>query len=131
MNAFERPDMDASSFRLRVYQIVEAIPVGRVTTYGAIARALGQPRAARIVGGALSRVPAHLDLPCHRVVNRVGYLSGGWSFGHPDVMKTHLLEEAVPFRDEWHVDLESCFWDPSADFDSASSDEVDDFYHIA
>lgn len=96
----------------RVYAIVARIPKGRVTTYGDIARALGQVRGARMVGWLLNAVPEGLDLPCHRVVNRYGYLSGGWHFGHPDVMKGLLLADGVPFSDEYQVDLAQCRWLP-------------------
>ncbi len=106
-----------STFAERVYGIVAAIPAGRVTTYGLIARAIGSPRSARIVGWTLRHGPDHHDLPAHRVVNRIGFLSGGWHFGHPDVMRDRLLAEGVPFRDldEYLVDINACLWDPSDD----------------
>lgn len=112
----------------RVHRIVAQIPYGSVTSYGAIARALGEPRAARMVGWAVSSPPPDLHLPCHRVVNRIGYLSGGWHFGHPDVMRDRLAEEGVTFAAEYQVDLKRHFWDPS--LASATSDEMDDFENI-
>ena len=105
----------SSQFAARVYDIVARIPHGRVTTYGRIARTIGDPRGARMVGWALLHVADERDLPCHRVVNRVGLLSGGWHFGHPDVMRGLLLAEGVPFREEYQVDLERCVWEPWAD----------------
>jgi methylated-DNA-protein-cysteine methyltransferase-like protein len=108
-----------------VYAIVGRIPYGRVTTYGAIARTIGSIRGARMVGWLMHAVPPELDLPCHRVVNRTGFLSGGWHFGHPDVMRELLLAEGVPFRAEYEVDLKRCLWLPWED-DSAAADEVDD-----
>ena len=102
-------------FPERVYAVVARIPHGQVTTYGRIARALGEPRAARMVGWALRHVASDHDLPCHRVVNRIGVLSGGWHFGHPDIMRDRLLAESVPFRDEHQVDLAACLWDPADD----------------
>lgn len=102
-------------FAARVYAIVARIPYGRVTTYGRIAQALGSIRGARMVGWALDSVPPELDLPCHRVVNRVGLLSGGWHFGHPDVMRGLLRAEGVPFVDEFQVDLRRCLWEPWED----------------
>jgi len=99
-------------FSARVYNLVARIPTGRVTSYGRIARALGEPRSARMVGWALMHAPADRDLPCHRVVNRVGLLSGGWHFGHPSVMRGMLLAEGVPFLDEDQVDLVRCLWEP-------------------
>lgn len=110
----------------RVYGIVARIPRGRVTTYGAIARAVGSVRGARMVGWLLHSVPPELDLPCHRVVNRTGFLSGGWHFGHPDVMRDRLLAEGVPFEDEYQVDLSRSLWLPWEDELSSSPDEVDD-----
>jgi methylated-DNA-protein-cysteine methyltransferase-like protein len=109
-------EMDASSpstpFSQRVYAIVAAIPYGRVTTYGAIAYALGVPRAAREVGWALNVAPEASDLPCHRVVDREGRLSGGWHWGHPDVMAGLLHDEGVPFLEPHRVDLKRCLWTP-------------------
>ncbi len=105
---------ESSSFGRRVEAIVARIPEGRVTTYGAIARATGSPRASRIVGGVLARVEED-DLPCHRVVNREGRLSGGWAFGHPEIMRMLLREEGVPFLAEDQVDLAACFWDPAGE----------------
>lgn len=102
-------------FMERVIQVIRMIPEGRVTTYGWIARALGQPRSARMVGWAVLRMPAGHDLPAHRLVNRVGYLSGGWHFGHPQMMRALLEDENVPFIDELQVDLDACGWDPAED----------------
>lgn len=106
------PGMPASpDFAARVYDVVARIPRGRVTTYGRIARALGEPRSARMVGWALMAVVRD-DLPCHRVVNRNGNLTGGWHFGHPDIMRGLLLDEDVPFLADDRVDLAACVWDP-------------------
>ena len=91
-----------------VYAAVRRIPRGRVATYGQIARMIGRPRAARVVGYALSAAPA--DVPCHRVVNRQGGLSAAFS---PCGRETHrlLLEmEGVAFRPDGTVDLETCLW---------------------
>ncbi len=102
-------------FAARVYDLVARIPSGRVTTYGRIARAIGDPRGARMVGWALRHGCDERNLPCHRVVNRIGLLSGGWHFGHPDVMRGLLLAEDVPFTDEYQVDLDRCLWEPWSD----------------
>ena len=119
----------STSFANKVYTLVAQIPRGRVTTYGAIARALSEARSARMVGWAISSPPPELHLPCHRVVNRIGLLSGGWHFGHPDVMRDLLLAESVAFVDDYQVDLPRHYWQP--DLDSASTDKVDDFENIA
>ena len=101
----------------RVYDLVAKIPHGRVTTYGRIARALGATRSARMVGWALHATPPERQLPCQRVVNRNGELTGGWHWGHPDVMKALLVDEGVPFLDEYRVDLARCLWEPTASID--------------
>ncbi len=103
---------DTPNFFERVFVVVSRIPRGRVTTYGSIARALGTPRAARSVGWALSLAPDEDALPCHRVVDRNGFLSGGWHWGHPDIMAGLLQDEGVPFLDPYRVDLAACLWLP-------------------
>ena len=93
----------------RVHRIVEQIPYGRVTTYGAIARTLGVKSGARMVGWALNKsIP---NLPAHRVVNRLGQLSGRVHFGG-DVMRERLEQEGVTFKEDHAVDLDLHFWDP-------------------
>jgi methylated-DNA-protein-cysteine methyltransferase-like protein len=106
---------ERSRFLGRVYAVVALIPPGHVTTYGRIARVVGNPRSARMVGWALHGAPKELNLPCQRVVNRNGELTGGWSFGHPDVMRALLAAEGIPFRDEYVVDLMACLWEPADD----------------
>jgi methylated-DNA-protein-cysteine methyltransferase-like protein len=113
-------------FPERVYEIVAKIPYGRVTTYGDIARSLGSIRGARMVGWAMNGTPQDRNLPAHRVVNRIGFLSGGWHFGHPEVMKSRLVAEGVPFKDEYQVDLAKCRWLPWEDDELPPADEVDD-----
>jgi methylated-DNA-protein-cysteine methyltransferase-like protein len=107
----------SADFAERVYAVVARIPPGRVTTYGRIARALGSPRSARMVGWALARSPSTLNLPAQRVVNRQGVLTGALHFGHPDAMRDLLLEEGVTFVDEITVDLVTHLWDPAEDPD--------------
>lgn len=89
-----------------------AIPPGQVTTYGTIAAALGNRRAARMVGWALHSCPPEVGEHAHRVVNRYGELSGGWSWGHPDIMRQLLEDEGVTFADEYRVDLDRHLWIP-------------------
>jgi methylated-DNA-protein-cysteine methyltransferase related protein len=125
----ERSDQTGKStetFAERVFAIVAEIPRGRVTTYGRIAAALGTPRNARMVGWAVHDGPE--GLPFHRVVNRIGFLSAGWAFGHPDRMRALLEAEGVPFIEEHRVDLAKCVWEPGSEtvFLSASPDEMDD-----
>ena len=105
----------STAFQQRVKVIVGLIPSGSVTTYGRIARTIGDARGARMVGWTLNGLTATHGLPCHRVVNRTGELTGGWAFGHPDIMRQHLLDEGIPFRAEYEVDLAACVWDPWQD----------------
>jgi methylated-DNA-protein-cysteine methyltransferase related protein len=110
-----------NAFRDRVYTLVSQVPLGMVTTYGAIARALGDPRKAREVGWALASMPEVCSSPAHRVVNRVGELSGGWAFGAPEVQRRLLEAEGVDFTDDDRVDMRHHFWSPG-DGESAPHD---------
>ena len=75
----------------KVYNVVRKIPVGRVTTYGAIAKHIGSPNSSRMVGWAMNAAHQKSDVPAHRVVNRVGLLSGKHHFFGSNLMK-QLLE---------------------------------------
>lgn len=101
-------------FFSRVWAVVEHIPHGRVTTYGHIAEHLGVKSAARTVGWALSAA-AGTSLPCHRVVNRFGALSGQVHFGGPHIMEDLLKSEGVVFDDEGCVVLDRHLWIPGQD----------------
>ncbi|MEX0770126.1 MAG: MGMT family protein [Balneolaceae bacterium] len=102
-------------FYRRVYRIVAEIPPGRVTTYGAIARYLGVGSGARMVGYALNNLAGNEtegDVPAHRVVNRLGQLTGrSWFQGNS--MKEKLEQEGVGFTDEFQIDIRKYFWDPA------------------
>ena len=82
--------MKRISFNDSVYAMASLIPMGRVTTYGAIAKAIGSPRAARAVGNALGANTNPIVVPCHRVVRSDGVL-GGYSGGEGPVTKAKLL----------------------------------------
>lgn len=85
-------------FDARVYEVVWSVPAGETITYGEVARLIGSPRAARAVGGAMSRCPLFPAVPCHRVVRA----ADGWSGWGADVaLKWRLLDleraaESVP-----------------------------------
>ena len=61
-----------------VLSVVEEIPAGKVATYGQIARLIGRPRNARLVGRILRGAEQYGSYPCHRVVNHAGRLAPGW-----------------------------------------------------
>ncbi|WP_412068183.1 MGMT family protein [Rubrivirga sp. IMCC43871] len=110
-------DAPGGDFYPRVYEVVRRCPPGRVTTYGRIARALGAPRASRGVGWALKAIAGDadpFDVPCHRVVDREGRLSGRRHFETPTVMAERLAAEGVSFLGPDQVDLAAHLWDPVA-----------------
>lgn len=103
------------NFFEQVYQVVRQIPAGRVTSYGAIARALGSAGSSRMVGWAMRAAhTARPPIPAHRVVNRVGLLSGKLAFGSPTLMQQLLENEGVNVVDDRVVDFAAVFWDPQA-----------------
>lgn len=96
-----------------VYQVVRQIPRGRVTSYGAIARYLGDPRAARMVGWALNQSFVNEGfVPAHRVVNRNGLLTGKHHFGYSDTMMQLLENEGIMVVDDQIQRFSELFWDP-------------------
>lgn len=109
---------DSQDFYEKVYTVVEKIPPGRVTTYGAIAGYLGVRSGARMVGYALNNLLTRKpnsdkqDIPAHRVVNRLGQLTGRTYFPD-DTMRERLRQEEVVFKSEFTVDMEEHFWDPA------------------
>ncbi len=95
----------------KVYKVVEKIPYGKVTTYGAIAEVCGIKSAARTVGWAINGAKES-GLPCHRVVNRNGELTGKLHFGDPNLMEDLLRSEGIEFTDNGRVVMEKFFWQP-------------------
>ncbi|MFL5809469.1 MAG: MGMT family protein [Flavisolibacter sp.] len=103
---------DESFFEL-VFDVVRQIPRGRVTSYGAVAAALGTRMSARMVGWAMNS--AHRvkpRVPAHRVVNRQGLLTGKMHFGYPEQMQELLEKEGIVVRDDQVQDFQKKFWDP-------------------
>lgn len=92
-----------SGFFQEVYNIVAAIPEGKVMSYGQIARLLGRPRAAREVGRALRFCPEHL--PWQRVVMADGAIAAG---GHGETRKALLEAEGVIFLPDGRVNMKIC-----------------------
>lgn len=106
--------MSDLSFFEKVYAVVRQIPYGRVTSYRAIARYLGSEGSARMVGWAMNHSHTDtLDVPAHRVVNRIGMLTGKHHFGGPHVMQQLLESEGIEIIDDQIVHFEEHFWDPA------------------
>ncbi len=103
------------NFFERVYQIVAQIPYGKVTTYGAIAKALGAAKSARMVGWAMNASHGKGDLPAHRVVNRNGLLSGKHHFDGTHLMQQLLESEGLVIENYKIVHLENHLWIPTPD----------------
>jgi len=101
-------------FYQNVFEVVELIPKGRVTSYGAIANYLGARRSSRIVGWAMNASHARLPkIPAHRVVNRQGLLSGKMHFSTPTEMEELLKAEGHTVVANQIVNFETVFWDPN------------------
>jgi len=103
--------MEANFFE-RVYEIARQIPEGKVTSYGAIAKAIGAARSARMVGWAMNACHGRDDVPAHRVVNRVGLLSGKHHFEGTNLMQQLLENEGIEVENNQIVDFEKHFWQP-------------------
>lgn len=106
--------MKNDTFFEKVYEVVKCIPTGRVTSYGAIARFLGTGKSARMVGWAMNASHSQLEnVPAHRVVNRVGLLTGKHHFEGENVMKQLLESEGIEVSDDKVVNFAQLFWDPA------------------
>lgn len=95
-----------------VWEVVKLIPKGKVTTYGAIAKYLGSAKSSRMVGWAMNAAHGQKDIPAHRVVNRIGLLSGKMHFGTHNEMQKRLEKEGIKVIQDQIVDFEKVFWDP-------------------
>lgn len=103
---------DENFFEL-VFEVARQIPKGRVTSYGAIAECLGARSSARMVGWAMNgagRVKP--KVPAHRVVNRLGILSGKHHFSPPGMMEKLLKKEGIKVKNDQVVNFKILFWDP-------------------
>jgi methylated-DNA-protein-cysteine methyltransferase-like protein len=101
------------SFFERVYAVVRQIPEGKVTSYGAIARYLASSGSARMVGWAMNASHQREDVPAHRVVNRLGLLTGKHHFGGQNIMQQLLENEGVTVKENQVQQLDLHFWDPT------------------
>ena len=96
----------------QVYQVVRLIPVGRVSSYGAIAQYLGLKSGARMVGWAMNAAHGVPNVPAHRVVNSRGLLTGRNHFSSPTEMAELLEQEGVKIVNDRVFNFDSLFWNP-------------------
>ena len=100
------------NFFERVYVVARQIPYGKVTSYGSIAKVLGAARSARMVGWAMNASHNLEDVPAHRVVNRIGLLTGKHHFDGTNLMQQLLESEGIEVIDNQIIDFEKHFWLP-------------------
>ena len=99
-----------------VFEVARLIPKGRVTSYGAIAKYLGAACSSRMVGWAMNKSHTHpYPVPAHRVVNRLGLLSGKQHFGDPTIMQQLLESEGIKVKNDQVQNFEKLFWNPSTE----------------
>src|SRR5207249_9263698 len=103
----------AATLAARVFALVRACPVGRVTTYGWLAKTVGYSRGARMVGWIMNEAPE--GVPAQRVINSKGELTGSWAFGQQGKMRRMLEAEGIIFSADGRVDLKRYGWDPARD----------------
>ncbi len=103
---------DKQDFFKQVYEVAKLIPEGRVTTYGAIAQYLGMKSSARVVGWAMNAAHGDISIPAHRVVNRVGLLSGKHHFEGTNLMQQLLESEGVVVKEHKVQNFNDFYWDP-------------------
>lgn len=108
----KKDSSNTDNFFNRVYEVVRKIPYGKVTSYGAIAKAVGAARSARMVGYAMNASHMLDDVPAHRVVNRNGLLSGKHHFDGTNLMQQLLESEGIQVIDNQVVDFTKHFWEP-------------------
>ena len=104
---------NTDNFFDRVYKVVKQIPYGRVTNYGSIAKYLGSAKSSRAVGYAMNASHNLADVPAHRVVNKVGILTGKHHFFGSNLMKDLLESEGIEIVDNQVSRFDSLYWDPS------------------
>lgn len=95
----ESYDIITDSPTKRIYEAVKKIPKGHVATYGQIAEMAGEPKMARAVGNVLHKNPDPENIPCFRVVNSKGELSGAFAFGGENEQARRLIQDGVEVVD--------------------------------
>lgn len=103
--------LDKESFKKAVYDIVRLIPLGRATSYGAIAKAVGYPNMSRMVGAIMGDCSEE-KIPAYRVVNSQGYLSGRFAFETPTRMQELLEAENIKVKDNKICNWRKVYWNP-------------------
>ena len=101
----ESYDLVTDSPSKRIYEAVKRIPKGKVASYSQVAAMAGNPRMCRAVGNALHHNPDPENIPCYRVVNAKGELSGAFAFGGADEQERRLVADGLPVING-KVDLE-------------------------
>ncbi len=109
--------MHSKDFFQKVYEVVKMIPSGRVSTYGLIAKYLGSAKSSRVVGYAMNASHQNSDIPSHRVVNRLGILTGKHHFSGTTLMKNLLESEGVKIQNDRVLNFKKVVWDPSKELD--------------
>ena len=107
----------STNFFEKVYEVTKQIPVGKVTTYGAIANYLGSAKSARMVGWALNKSGLK-GVPAHRVVNKKGLLTGKHHFEGVNLMQQLLEQEGIVIIDNQIQNLEKHLWHPDTDLNT-------------
>ena len=107
----------SDNFFTKVYEVAKLIPFGRVTSYGAIAKYLGAAKSARMVGWAMNASHNNASVPAHRVVNRIGLLTGKNHFDGTNLMQQLLESEGVVVIDYQIQNFDKIFWDPFKELD--------------
>lgn len=108
---------DENFFEL-VFEVARQIPKGRVTSYGAIAACLGTKSSSRMVGWAMNGCgKVKPKVPAHRVVNRLGILSGKQHFSPPGLMEQLLKKEGIKIKNNQVQNFKNIFWNPVEEMD--------------
>lgn len=105
----------SSNFFEKVYEVVQQIPYGKVTSYGAIAKYLGAAKSARMVGWAMNASHGNANIPAHRVVNRNGLLTGKHHFQGTNLMQQLLENEGIKIKNNQIINFSKVFWDPNSE----------------
>ena len=93
----------------RLYELLTAIPRGKVVTYGTLAEMMGNRGFARAVGNALHKNPDGEKYPCYKVVSAQGKLSAHYAFGGLQAQKRRLEQDGILVRED-RVDLKLYQW---------------------